>query len=98
MKLDLTTSPEPPHAARHLVEVALTLTDACLDALDVAFRLEHPMLDHRHALDDPTTLRRARAVICFAAALRGALHAYRKAVHRGRHDSPSDDQKFRSAR
>jgi len=70
----------PPHTAaptaRKLVEVALA--DVALDALDVALRRVHPLLDDRHALGDPPSLRRARAVACFAAALRGALHAYRE--------------------
>jgi len=75
----LPTSPEHehPHAdARDLVEVARA--DDALDALDAALRRLHPLLDDRHAFGDPISLRRARTVTRFAAALRGALHAYRE--------------------
>ena len=65
-------------AARELVEIAIVET--CLDALDVALRLEHPMLDEPKTRGDPKTLNRARAVTHFAGALRGALDAYRHAV------------------
>lgn len=68
------------HAARELVEIAIA--EICLNALDIALRLEHPMLDEPKSCGDPPTLNRARAVSHFAAALRGALDAYRVAVDR----------------
>lgn len=75
-------------AARELLEVALA--DASLDALDLALRLEHPNLDQRANFADPTTLRRARAVSRFAAALRGALDTYRQAVYAALATPPTD--------
>lgn len=66
------------HSARELLEVAIART--CLDALDIAMRLEHPTLDEPKACGDPVTLNRARAVSRLVAALRGALAAYRADV------------------
>jgi len=60
------------------VDVARARAEAALDALDVALRRVHPCLDDPHALGDHQALRRARAVTRLAAALRGALHAYRE--------------------
>jgi len=82
------------HAARELVEVVIAQT--CLDALDVALRLEHPTLDQSARCGDPPTLKRARAVSRFAAALRGALDAYRKAVDAALDSGPvpGDDLPF----
>jgi len=81
------------HAARDLIEIAIAKT--CLDALDIALRLEHPTLDEPRACGDPITLSRARAVRRFAAALRGALTAYRAAIDYALDPIwPDDDQLF----
>lgn len=80
------------YAARELVEVAIVET--CLDALDIALRLEHPTLDEPKTIGDPKTLNRARAVSRFAATLRGALDAYRRAVDDGLASERADDLPF----
>lgn len=65
-------------AARELVEIAIMKT--CLDALDIAMRLEHPTIDEPMEAGDPPTLTRARRVIRRADALRRALTKYRAAL------------------
>jgi hypothetical protein len=67
---------------------------ACLDALHVALRLDHPTLADHAALGDPTTLKRARAVDRLARALRGASGSYRRAVQAAI-DKEADDLPFR---
>lgn len=79
-------------AARELVEIALV--EGCLDALDVALRLEHPTLEEPWARGDPNTLRGARALTHLAAALRRALVAYRRAVDAALAAEPGDDPLF----
>lgn len=76
------------HAARELIEI--TIAETCLDALDTALRLEHPMLDKPRLCGDPPTLHRARAASRLVAALRGALDAYRLAVDRALDPWPED--------
>lgn len=80
------------HAARELVEVALA--EGCLHALAVAIQLEHPTVDEPKRIGDPRTLNHARAVLRFAAALRGALGAYRAAVDAALDAPPRDDLPF----
>jgi len=66
------------YSARELVEVAIV--EACLEALHVALRLDHPTLGDHAALGDPPTLRRARCVNRRARELQTAIRAYRRAV------------------
>lgn len=80
------------HAARELVEIAVVR--ACLDALETALELEHPMITECNEIGDPPTLRRARAVARFATALRCAMVEYCKAVDRALDGDPSDDLPF----
>lgn len=80
------------HAARELVEVAIVET--CLEALDVALRLEHPTLDEPGDVGDPQTLSRARALSRLAGALHGALDAYRRAVDDALASEPVEDLPF----
>lgn len=66
------------HVARELVEIAIMKT--CLDALDIALRLEHPTIDEPREPGDPPTLTRARHVTRHVDALRRTLTRYRAAV------------------
>jgi hypothetical protein len=79
------------YSARELLEIAVAL--ACLDALEIALRLEHPTLRDEPACDDPPTLASARVVDRLGRRLRRAIGRYRN-VLQAAIDAESDELPF----
>jgi hypothetical protein len=74
--------------------IVIDLADAALLALELALRLEHPLVDAPPPTEHPPIRRRARAVLRRAERLHTSLHRYRHLVQTILHEAEQNDLPF----
>jgi hypothetical protein len=74
--------------------IVIDLADSALTALELALRLEHPLVDAPPPTDHPPIRRCARAVLRRARRLQHSLSRYRALVHHILREAEQNDSPF----